>query len=82
MLGSLILTGILSLGITPAIDQGTMESSEFPFQQAVFESGAQLAEEAIRACEKRFGREIQLPPQQPAVALRIDMVVVMTRMVV
>lgn len=68
MLGSLILTGILSLGITPVYEQGTMESSEFPFQQAVFESGAQLAEEAIRACEKRFGREIQLPPQQPAVA--------------
>ncbi|MCM3257714.1 YqzG/YhdC family protein [Paenibacillus lautus] len=68
MLGTLLFASILSLGVTPINDQATMESSEFSFQQAIFESGAELAEEAIRACEKRFGREIQLPPQVPAVA--------------
>ncbi|SEL97861.1 Protein of unknown function [Paenibacillus sp. cl141a] len=68
MLGTLLFASILSLGITPVADQVTMESSDFPFQQAIFESGAELAEEAIRACEKRFGREIHLPPQMPAVA--------------
>ncbi|MFG1732579.1 hypothetical protein PAEVO_15310 [Paenibacillus sp. GM2FR] len=68
MLGSILLAGVLSLGISPGDDQGIKESSKNQFQQAIFESRGELVEEAVRTCEKHFGTAIFLPPQLPPVA--------------
>ncbi|WP_098744505.1 DUF3889 domain-containing protein [Paenibacillus sp. EZ-K15] len=68
MLGSIVLVGVLSLGISPGNDQGIKKLSDSYDQQAIFESGGELVEEALRACEKHFGTALFLPPQLPSVA--------------
>lgn len=68
MLGSIVLAGVLSFGLSPGNDQGIKKHYDSYDQQAIFESGYELVEEAIRACEKHFGTALFLPPQLPSVA--------------
>ncbi|MGG4345307.1 DUF3889 domain-containing protein [Paenibacillus lautus] len=68
MLGSILLAGVLSLGISPGNDQEIKKLQDSYAQQAIFESGGALVEEAMRACENHFGTSVFLPPQLPPVA--------------
>lgn len=68
MLGSILIAGVLSLGISSGNDQGIKKPQDSYDQQGIFESGGELVEDAVRACEKRFGTAVHLPPQLPPVA--------------
>ncbi|MBT2763544.1 DUF3889 domain-containing protein [Paenibacillus sp. ISL-20] len=68
MLGSIVLVGVLSLGISPGNDQGIKKHQDPYDQQAIFESGGELVEEAMRDCEEHFGTSVFLPPLLPPVA--------------
>ncbi|MFE0555021.1 DUF3889 domain-containing protein [Paenibacillus sp. NPDC058910] len=68
MLGSIVLAGVLSFGLSPGYEQGIKKLSDSYDQQAIFESGGELVEEALRSCGKHFGTAIFLPPQLPSVA--------------
>lgn len=68
MLGSILIAGVLSIGISPGHDQGINKLQDYYDQQGIFESGGELVEEAVRACEKHFGTAVYLPPQLPPVA--------------
>ena len=68
MLGSILLAGALLLGISPDHDQGINKLPDSNDQQGIFESGGELVEEAVRACEKHFGTAVYLPPKLPPVA--------------